>query len=124
MTKHPLEYTTRGDSLARARAERTEAWFKGRHWRVMTEVTARRVTPEGDEVVYDHGEVWIIGEGTFTTPFGNPGRHGFLVCEVGTDGKDIKPAVCHVFGHASLVRARDNFGAIAEVPGLRRKPPR
>jgi hypothetical protein len=123
MTENPM-FVTRSDSLAAARAQRWQQWFGTRHWRVMTEVTERRTDREtGSAVIADHGEVWIEGDAQFQTPLGNKGRHGFLVTEVGPDGRDLDPAVQVIFGYAALCRARDE-GAVAEVPSQRRRAPR
>jgi hypothetical protein len=113
----------RGAALARSRMERFDAWFKDRRWRVRTEVTEVR-EKDGSSVVYDHGEFWVRPPEKFRTPFGNEGRHGFLIREVDpATGRDLDPAVDVAFGHILLVSAVQRYGAIRDLPAEQRKIP-
>jgi hypothetical protein len=112
----------RGDSLRRAREEKRDSFFKGRHWRVRTEVTERRES-DGTVIVYDKGEFWVQPPEVFQTPLGHRGRHGFLLRETGADGKDLAPANDVAFGFVTLKTASDLYGSVRDLPEEPRKAP-
>lgn len=97
------------------------SWFSGRRWRVATEATCVRDTPDGDRVTYEQGEFWVSEPAVYQTPLGRRGRHGFILQEVDEAGSDI-PGSRAAFGATALRRAFDLFGSIINMPVLRRHP--
>jgi len=97
-------------------SERFAAWFEGRRWRVMTELSGT-VAAGSIRVVYDRGAFEIAPPGVYVTPLGNRGRHGYLVVETGLDGSDLmKIGAVQVFGEATLRRAQRDYGLVTGLP--------
>jgi len=79
---------------------------------------------DGVTITYDHGEFWVTAPGTFKTPLGNQGRHGFLIREVDPQtGADLDPAVDEAFGHILLTSAVALYKAVRDLPAEQRKEP-
>lgn len=115
--------TGRGAALARSRMERFDTWFRDRRWRVRSEVTEVR-EQEDSVVIYDQGEFWVRPPEKFRTPFGNEGRHGFLIREIDpATGEDLDPVNDVAFGHILLVSAVSAYGAVRDLPPEQRKIP-
>ena len=97
-------------------SERFAAWFEGRRWRVMTELSGI-VAAGGIRVAYDRGAFEIAQPGVYVTPLGNRGRRGYLVVETGADGRDLP-----VHARRSVRRRCAAPSAItAWSPGCRRR---
>jgi hypothetical protein len=94
--------------------ERLAAWFEGRRWRVMDEVSGT-VIVGGVQIDYANGEFEIASPGVYVTPLGNRGRRGYLVIETDADGHDL-PAHAEAFGEATLRRALLTYGLVAGLP--------
>lgn len=103
----------RSVNIRAAKRARLEDWFQGRRWRVMTELTGN-----GPEGTCERGEFRLKPPATFTTPLGNTGRHGFIIQEIGPDGKDLttRPAA---FGLQVLRLAQERFGSVGGLPPKR-----
>jgi hypothetical protein len=95
-------------------ADRFVAWFEGRCWRVMHEVTGT-VIMGGVQIAYANGEFEIAPPGAYVTPLGNRGRRGYLVIETDADGCDL-PVHAEAFGGATLRRASLTYGLVAGLP--------
>lgn len=86
---------TRGESLLATREAKFKELFEGKKFDVK-------------------GEIHLEGEQRFQTPFGNKGRHGFVLVEVGN------PTNKFIVGETTLREAAEKFGAV-EVPVKERK---
>lgn len=109
----------------RAQEHRLERYFLGRRWRVMTEKTNHDLKDGPARCIIDQGEVWVTG-GSFSTPTGHRGRHGFMVAEVDpVTGADLDPQVRAIFGRSALIKAQSLYSAISgDIPAERSHPPR
>lgn len=112
------QQASRGDALRRSREGRMAEWFKDRRWRVAIELAF-----ETPDIVVDGGEFWTKDDKVFRTPFGNKGKHGYIMQEVNPDtGLDVWDDEKHepsrvTFGWVTIKHAADMFpGSIAEVP--------
>jgi hypothetical protein len=110
------------ENMKRARDAQFASWFEKRHWRVAGETNGLR-TRDGITILYDHGEFWVQHPGVFQTPLGHRGKRGFLVMETDVNGSDLNPPSVAAFGHLTLKRARDEFGAVSGLPDEPRKEP-
>lgn len=90
--------TARGAHLAALHAAKMEELFKDRKY------TVRR-------------EVHLEGNQRFVTPFGNKGRHGFILDETGAD-----PVHRLVVGESVLRRAAELYGSVELPESLVKKP--
>jgi len=95
-------------------SERFAAWFEGRRWRVMSELSGI-VAAGSIRVAYDRGAFEIAQPGVYVTPLGNRGRRGYLVVETGPDGRDL-PVHAEAFGEATLRRAQRDYGLVTGLP--------
>lgn len=64
-------------ALRTARQQRMADWFERRRWRVADELTF-----ENADLRVESGEFWVLGGQVFRTPFGNKGRHGYILQEI------------------------------------------
>lgn len=104
----------RSVSIRAARQAKFAAWFQGRRWRIMTELTG-----QGPEGICERGEIRLKPPATFTTPLGNVGcRHGYIIQEIGPDGSDLstRPAA---FGMQTLRVAQEKYSAVVNLPPRR-----
>lgn len=105
-TEALLAKVPREESLAAARAARMEKYFGGgKTYRVDRAVDL----PEGQ---------------VFQTPFGNKGRHGFILVRT-ENGQDVlredgKPDAC-VFGITVIRNAAETYPGSVEVPSVSKK---
>ncbi len=107
---------SRSVNIRAAKRSQLEQWFRMRRWRVMTELSGT-----GPEGTCERGEFRLKPPATFTTPFGNTGRHGFIIQEIDpVTGSDLstRPAA---FGQQVLRLAEERFGAVVNLPPRRKR---
>lgn len=95
----PEGKTARGAHLAAKHKAKMASFFEGRQYKVLRE---------------EH----LKGNQRFVTPFGNKGRHGFILEEI-----DSKPPFRMVVGESVLRRIAHEYGAV-ELPSNLVKTPR
>lgn len=103
----------RSSNIRAAKQAKFEYWFQGRRWRIMTELSGNG--PEGS---CEKGEFRLNPPAKFTTPLGNTGRHGFIIQEIGTDGKDLSTRPV-AFGLQVLRLAHERYGSVVNLPPKR-----
>lgn len=109
-----LLFKTRSASIRESRAARMSYWFKGRQWRICTELSG-----PVDGGTCTEGEVRLTAPSVFQTPFGHRGRHGYIIQEVArSDGRDLSTRPV-TFGLKVLREAQELYGSIVNLP-----PPR
>lgn len=108
--------SSRSTALRAAREQRMAEWFGSRRWRLCTELTY-----EATDISVKQGEFWILNGKLFRTPFGNKGKHGYILQEVNPSTEaDIwrgdEPSRAS-FGWITLKSASDMFPrSIVAVP--------
>src|SRR6266849_3979192 len=100
--------SVRGAALQAALEKRMTAWFGSRRWLVCSELSYMI-----DDVTVKRGEFLILNDKVFRTPFGNKGKHGYILQEVEPDtGADVwhgnEPSRAS-FGWVIIRNAKDKF---------------
>lgn len=106
------ESKDRATILREAREAKFDAWFKGRHWRVCSEISGERTGEGGAKITYDRGWFTIAPPHTFKTPLGHRGRAGILIQEVDAEGHDLPGTTPASFGEQVLKRAAKVYGSV------------
>ncbi len=113
-------------ALQAAREEKLAEWFRGRHWRVLTEIDGDRVWPPGagagdpEAIIirFSRGSFVIDRPGCYASPLGHKGRQGVLVRETDEAGSDLPSGTVTQFGLGTLRSAVRDYGAnIRDLPG-------
>ena len=106
-------FKARSVNIRASKHAKFEDWFQGRRWRICTELSG-----PVDGGTCTEGEIKLTAPAVFQTPFGNKGRHGFIIQEVSTDGRDLatRPAT---FGLKVLREATELYGSITNLPAPR-----
>lgn len=108
-----LLFRSRASQIKGAKRQKLDEWFKGRQWRICTELSG----PVEGGVCKD-GQIILAAPAEFQTPLGNRGRRGYIVQEVDAAGNDLSTRP-QIFGIQVLRETQELYGAIVNLPPKR-----